>query len=116
MRRWLTHATARLTLAFVFAYHGLVPKLLFHDPDEIAMLRNAGASVARIDTLLVLAGVAEVLFALALIFYWRRRWPAVVTILLMAVATVVVAVSSPVFLSAAFNPISLNLDRRACSG
>ena len=40
----LVHGIARAALAFVFIYHGLVPKLLHPHADEIAMLGAAGFS------------------------------------------------------------------------
>jgi hypothetical protein len=38
------HAVARVTLALVFLWHGLVPKLLFRHADELALLRDGGLS------------------------------------------------------------------------
>ena len=108
-RQALTHGVARMALVFIFAYQGLVPKLLAHHADELAMLRDAGLSGHAVSLALVLAGVAEMVFALALLFCWRSRWPAVLTLALMAMATVGVGVRSPAYLEAAFNPVSLNL-------
>jgi uncharacterized membrane protein YphA (DoxX/SURF4 family) len=109
LRQTLTHATARLALAFIFAYQGLVPKLLGRHADEIAMLREAGLPGDWVPTILALTGVAELVFASALLFHWRRRWPARATLGLMALATLGVSLRSPAYLAAAFNPISLNL-------
>ncbi len=109
MQQALTHAVVRTALAFVFAYQGLVPKLLARHADELAMLRQAGASAGSAAALLVLAGTAELTFALVLLWFWRSRWPAVATIILMLLATLGVALRSPGYLEAAFNPVSLNL-------
>jgi uncharacterized membrane protein YphA (DoxX/SURF4 family) len=109
LRQTLSRATARLALAFIFAYQGLVPKLLARHADEIAMLRDAGVPSDRVPTTLALVGVAELIFAFALLFYWRRRWPPRITLGLMALATLGVSLRSPAYLAAAFNPISLNL-------
>jgi uncharacterized membrane protein YphA (DoxX/SURF4 family) len=107
-RHFATHAVARATLALVFAYHGLVPKLLARDADELAMLRDGGVPPAWAATALVAAGVAELAFAVLLLSCWRRRWPSVACLLLMLGATAAVAVSSPRYLAAAFNPLTLN--------
>ena len=40
---------------------------------------------------------------------WCRRWPAWVALALMPIATAVVGVRSPRFLTAAFNPFALNV-------
>jgi DoxX-like family len=107
-RQALIHGVSRTGLAFVFAYHGLVPKLLQHHADELAMLRDAGIGESDVLPALMTLGVAELLLALSMLLFWRRRWPVVLTLGLMAIATVSVAISSPRFLSAAFNPVSLN--------
>src|SRR4030095_7748010 len=52
MRQTIVHGVARVGLFLVFAYHGLVPKLLGPHADEIAMLRDAG--VAAGDTWIIL--------------------------------------------------------------
>ena len=44
MRQTLVHVIARVALAAVFAYQGVVPKLLTRNVDEIAMLRDAGVA------------------------------------------------------------------------
>ena len=109
LRQALTHATARLAVAGVFAYQGLVPKLLVHHADELRMLREAGCPAKVVFGVLSLVGLAELLFAVGLLLCWRRRWPAVITLGLMIVATLGVGLRSPGYLLAAFNPVSLNL-------
>jgi hypothetical protein len=108
LRQAIVHACARGTLAFVFAYHGLVPKLLRHDPDESAMLRDARIPAGSLDALLAGLGLAEIGLAVILVVAWHRRWPAILCLILMAAATVGVAVASPRYLGAAFNPVTLN--------
>jgi len=99
---------SRIALALIFAYHGLVPKLLARHPDEIAMLRDAGIAEGRLNFVLTMFGFGELFLAACLLLCWRKRWPAFVCIGLMFAATLGVAVGSPRFLSAAFNPVSLN--------
>jgi hypothetical protein len=109
MRCMLVHAVARLSLAFIFAYHGLVPKLIASDPDEVAMLGNAGIPPELTGTAMILLGLAELLFAAGLLVYWRRKEPVIIALVMMFIATIGVAVTSPRYLVAAFNPVSLNL-------
>jgi uncharacterized membrane protein YphA (DoxX/SURF4 family) len=108
-RQALAHAVARTAVAFVFAWQGLVPKLLGPHADEVAMLRDAGVPAAWTGRAVAAAGVAELALALWLVLGWRRRGPALATLGAMAAATVGVAVHSPRYLGAAFNPVSLNL-------
>jgi hypothetical protein len=105
----LTYSLSRLTLAFIWLYHGLIPKLIYHSPDEIRLLHDAGIASSSVGTAMSVFGWAEVCFALTLIIFWRSRWPLWLTILAMLAATVGVSITSPSYLSAAFNPVTLNL-------
>src|SRR5690348_13298691 len=95
------HVIARLGLAFVFAYHGLVPKLLTRHRDEIAMLRDAGVSTERANTALTAFGIGEVAFACCLLLFWRRRWLLYACIAAMCLGTIGVMMNSPRFITAA---------------
>jgi hypothetical protein len=109
LRQLLSHLCARGTLAFVFAYHGLVPKLLRRDADELALLRDAHLPLRSQSLALVALGIAELLLAVVLLRFWCRGWPAVLSLFLMLAATASVAVTSPRYLGAAFNPVTLNV-------
>lgn len=109
LRHALTHAIARLALAFVFIYQGSVPKLLAHDADELSMLSSMGVPPHLLSVAVSLFGVAEILLGVCLLAFWRSRWPLVATLALMALATLTVIFIAPGYLSAAFNPISLNV-------
>jgi hypothetical protein len=107
--RTLVHVLSRLAIALVWLYHGLVPKLLYRSPDELKMLRDAGIASSHVLTMVLLAGGAEVCFAAIMIIFWRSRWPLWLTIIAMVVALAGVTATSPGFLAAAFNPVTLNL-------
>jgi len=109
LRKTLVHSVARTGLALVFAYHGLIPKLISPHRDEIAMLRDAGITAERCGVVLAIFGIAEVMLSLCLLFFWGYRWPAWLCFGLMLAGTIGVAVNSPRYLGAAFNPVSLNL-------
>lgn len=109
MRQALMHIIARVALAAVFTYQGLVPKLIVRHSDEIAMLAEAGVAPDAAYIGLTSLGVAEIVLAAALVIAWRQRWPLAVCIACMAAATAVVGVHSPRFFEAAFNPLTLNL-------
>ncbi len=109
MRQALVHGLARIGLAAIFAYHGLVPKLLGPHPDEIAMLQDAGVALQRTGGALVVLGILELLFSASLLAFWRRRWPASLCVGFVMLATCAVAVFSPRYFAGAFNPLSLNL-------
>jgi uncharacterized membrane protein YphA (DoxX/SURF4 family) len=105
------HAVARLAIAFIWIWHGLVPKLIYHHIDERTMLAQAGLPLH----LLPWIGLLEIIFGLAVLATWKRRSVFPANILFMLIATVVVATRSPAYLSAAFNPVTLNLAAIALS-
>jgi hypothetical protein len=107
--RALIYGLSRLTIAFIWLYHGAVPKLLYHNQDEIRMLTDAGVSQSHLLTWISWFGWLEVSFALILITFWRARWPLWCTIAAMFAATSAVGINPPSYLTAAFNPLTLNL-------
>lgn len=109
LRRTLIHAIARIGIALIFFYHGLVPKLLVPNSDELAMLQDAGIAGGSLGSVLTAVGVAELLFALSLLVFWYQRFPAFMCLALMILGAIGIGMTSPRFLTAAFNPIALNL-------
>ena len=94
-----------MAIASVWIWHGLVPKVLFHAIDERRMLAEAGLPMAMLPRF----GWAEIMFGIAMLAAWRWRWVFVVNIVLMIAALVGVAVRSPEYVTAAFNPVTLNV-------
>src|SRR4029078_12456147 len=105
----LVHLIARVALALVFAYQGLVPKLLARHVDEAAMLHDAGVSAGVTHVAVIALGMLELGFAAVLLVAWHRRWPVTVCLRAMLVATAVVGPHSTRSFSAAFSPASLSL-------
>lgn len=106
--RALIYAVSRGMTAFIWFYHGLVPKLLYHNRIELDLLSRI-APPQRLHAATTLAGVVEVCFAFLLVLLWRRTGPLWLTFVLMLVGIPVVAMTAPEYLSAAFNPVTLNL-------
>jgi len=109
MQRSLIHALSRATVAFVWIYQGLVPKLIAPHAHELAMLADAGIPDGVAPMTLAAIGWAEVLLGVIVLLLSRFRWPLMLTAFLMVLATIAVAVNSPMHLTAAFNPVTLNL-------
>jgi uncharacterized membrane protein YphA (DoxX/SURF4 family) len=95
----------RLTIGFVWIWHGMVPKLLFRDPNEQIMLTQAGLPIS----LLPLVGVVEVTFGVVMLLALRQRWLFLLNAGVMLLALAGVAVRSPQYLWQAFNPVTLNV-------
>ena len=107
--RALVYLVARGTIAFIWLYHGLVPKLLYHDAIELDLIGRIGTPAARLHAAVALAGWVEVLFSLLVVVLWRHNWLLWVTLGVMVVGIPVVAITAPTYLSAAFNPLTLNV-------
>ena len=107
--RTIVYSIARATVAFTWLYHGLFPKLLYHDAIELDLVRRVGTPVSRLMMAVNVAGWAEIFFAALLLVLWRHKWPLWLTVVLMLIGIPVVAVSAPAYLGAAFNPVTLNL-------
>ena len=109
MRLSVINFAARLSLAVVWLYEGLVPKLIFLHPDETAMLQAMGLSEAGAHRFCTAVGLAEVGLGMSLLLLWRSRWPLWLTLFLMPLALLAVAMRSPSFLAGPFNPAVLNI-------
>jgi hypothetical protein len=114
--RALVYTLARGTAAFIWFYHGLVPKLLFHDRSELDLLSRIGTAPQHLHVAATLAGVVEMVFALLLIILWRQGWLLWTTVFLMIAGIPVVALTAPEYLSGAFNPVTLNVSLAVFAG
>ncbi|HLY25650.1 MAG TPA: DoxX-like family protein [Aggregatilineales bacterium] len=109
LRSSVIYALARIVVGFIWLYHGLLPKLLFLSKDEMALLMNTGLRPDAALMIVRIVGIAEIVLGLATLLGWRWRWPLLVSLGLLGVATVGVIVTSPAYAVAAFNPVTLNL-------
>lgn len=109
MRQTLIYLIARVSVAFVWCYEGSIPKLIFQQPAELAMLRDAGFSNSAARVMSFGIGWIEVAIGLVILLGWRLLWPIWFTLVAMPIAAVFVAINSPGFIVAPFNPVTLNL-------
>jgi uncharacterized membrane protein YphA (DoxX/SURF4 family) len=109
LRQSVIHGIARGGLAAIFIYHGLVPKILGPDPQEVQMLGDVGVPAGNIGQAAVALGIAEILLAIGLLALWHSRWLAAICAAFAIVSTAIVAVASPRYLGVAFSPVTLNL-------
>jgi len=109
LSQFLVHWLCVWTLVFVWSFHGIVPKVLHKDADEIRLLQDAGLSSASVDVMLPIVGMLELGLAACVALFHLRRWPFVLTIVLMIASLGAVAWNTPTYLTSAFNPVTLNV-------
>lgn len=105
----LIHGFARVSTAIVWIYHGIVPKLIFTNPDELKLIQAGGISANDALLLLPVVGIAETGMGLLLLATWAFRWPFYFSAAAMVAALIGVTMTSPAYLTGAFNPFSLNV-------
>ncbi|KAA0968771.1 DoxX-like family protein [Pseudomonas sp. ANT_H12B] len=101
------HWIARGGLVFMFAYHGLVPKLLWLSQGERTMIQAHG--IQQVELFAYAAGVAEIGLALWLLLARRTAWPLIVASSALTGLLLDVAIFNPAMLREAFNPVTLNV-------
>ena len=97
-----------LSLAFLWGYQGLVPKILFINPDEIAIWQTFGFSYAQAQLAGQLSGVLECVFALLFLFN-SSKYLHYLSIFSLVFLFALVAFLIPDSLVRAFNPVVMNI-------
>jgi uncharacterized membrane protein YphA (DoxX/SURF4 family) len=104
---------ARITLAFIFLYHGLIPKLLFLDKTELYInqmhLDMLGIQVIEPYMISYAAGVGEVILGLILLFFPKLKWPIWLAFWSLLGLLLDMMLIVPMTLTGAFNPVTLNI-------
>lgn len=107
--RALCHTIARGVLGFVFVFHGLVPKLIAAHPEEVEYLVLSGFPEASAPIAVRALGVVEILFGIALLWFWRLRWLYVLTAVALVLLASAAVVLRPAGAIDPFNPISFTI-------
>ncbi|WP_058950636.1 DoxX-like family protein [Oceanobacillus picturae] len=108
--RFFTHWITTILFAFVWIYHGLVPKIINQHPAELSMLQK----VAPVDTqtaiiLVIIIGVLEVLFGVGWLFYRRKRQLYRLQFIAFPLLTVGAIFAAPEQLTTPFNALTFNV-------
>ena len=106
----LTHIAfiSRLSLGFLFIYHGLVPKILWLSPVETHLVSLSGLDVLN-NIISILAGIGEVLLGGSIIFFRKSIIPIYIAMVILLLLLLFVALVSPEYLVEAFNPVTTNI-------
>jgi uncharacterized membrane protein len=99
----------RFTIAFVWMYQGIVPKLLQPHHDELAMNMSLGMNEASAILGAYVGGGLEILLGILVLVFYKQVWPFLVTIIAMLGLFIFTAIYAPLFMIAAFNSTTINL-------
>jgi hypothetical protein len=107
--RRLIHAVARASLAGIWIYQGVVPKLLQPATSgELDLLRASHMFEGHEETVLPLVALGEIGFGLLLLLLWRQRLVLHVNNAVLVLLLIGAIVGMPALLGRAFNPVTLN--------
>lgn len=107
-RRSLVQILVQVSLAMLWIYQGLFPKLLFPGSGEMEILTATGFFGGWERQALTLIGVLEILFGLLVLLPGPRRKVHDANIALLLLLTIVTLVGQPDLFVAPFNPATLN--------
>ena len=106
--RFLIQWTVRWSLALIWIYQGLLPKILFSGTGELAILRTSGFFNGHESSVLFLVGVAEIIFGMLFLIV-RSSWIYYLNIVFLILLLLGALVSQPEILTYPFNPVSLTV-------
>lgn len=109
LERSIIHSIVRVTLAFIWIYQGLVPKLLCPDTGEIAVLQSSHLFHGSELIVARLVGIGEIVFGVLLLWRWQSRFLLLLNVILLTVLGAGALLSQPRIFVAPFNPMTLNL-------
>ena len=89
------YALCRCMVAFVWIYHGLVPKLIFQHEDEVTMINGLGIEFLDTMTTLSVVGWGEIAFGVFFLLTWRIRHMLLLNMVIMVGALANIAVTAP---------------------
>lgn len=103
-----TIRTIQLSLAVLWIYQGLVPKILFQAQDELRIWLLQGFDESLALTLMQLSGAAEMIFGCLLLMLKPSRLLHGLNILAMLGLSLLIIALEPLYFSKAFNPFVMN--------
>lgn len=104
----MIHYISRLSLALIWFYHGLVPKILFKSDQEILM-NNQFMPFLEKNFALISTGVLEIIYSIILVVCFHSKKVLYPSIVFSTFATIALLYKLPHLFTHAFNPFSINL-------
>lgn len=97
------------TLAILWIYQGLVPKILVQAPDELRIWTLQGIPADHAAVLMQMSGCAEIVFGLLFFIFRKSQLLHVLNLLAMLLLSGLIVWLDPSYFLQAFNPFVMNL-------
>jgi len=107
--RSLVHTLARVTLAVVWIYQGVVPKILFPQTGELEIFKSTGVYPGRELTGVGVLGTAQAILGLIHLWAWRSKVPLAISLVTLAILGGGTFIARPDLFILPFNPTTLIL-------
>ena len=104
-----------ISLAILWIYQGLVPKIFYHASDEQRLWELNGFEEITFLFLIELAGYAEIVFGLLFLIFRQNRLLHYFNIIAMCALALLVVVSDIAYFKQAFNPFVMNVSMATLS-
>ncbi|MCX5468287.1 DoxX-like family protein [Acinetobacter nematophilus] len=104
-----------ITLAVLWIYQGLVPKVIFKGIEEQQFWQFTGIQFLSIPRLIELSGIGEIIFGVLFLIFRQSKILHYLNIVAMLFFIVVVAVVYPHYFVQGFNPFIMNTAMTALS-
>ncbi len=105
----------QITLAALWIYQGLIPKILFQSAAEIAIWQSMGLELHLAKIGVALSGIIEMMFGCSFLLWHRAILIHHLNILGLSGLLVLIMVTNPLQLTTAFNPVVMNIAMTALS-
>ena len=99
---------SRVALSLIWIYHGIIPKIIFRNDQEVLM-NNVFIPFIQQNLALTFTGIVEVIYGLALIVFIKSQMILYPSIFFSIAATIAILCKLPELFTNAFNPFSINI-------
>ena len=101
--------TINITLAVLWIYQGIVPKLIYHAADEQRLWQMNGFEEMIMLFMIEIAGYAEIIFGALLLILRQSKILHILNILAMCGLGLLIIVTDIQYFQQAFNPFVMNV-------
>lgn len=114
--RFFTTYGLTLLFAFIWIYHGLIPKIIGMHPEEKRMLASAlPFDDSTITAIMIGIGIAEMLFGVVWLLNKRKKRLFVLQLAVFPLLTIAALIAAPEAAIHPFNPVTFNMSLFALS-